>query len=237
MSPGYLAPSAHHTESREDPCPSAPDRVRSLVCLESPYLQRIQPGSRAPWPGPASRLSPTTLMDPGPSGLRLSGKPGLGGGWVITLRKALPLSPARGASPRVVRPTLPAAAPSAERNQLLHQARTTPRALGVAAKFYWLGAPGGCGLGQSGRGHHGVLQTKTVLLEPARAARGRGSAVGTLRPGAGNLPTALCKGRCSPCFGPGAPHGVWMRLSCSTSSSLPVSWGHCGEHTWNVLTL
>lgn len=130
-------------------------------------------------------------MAPGPSGLRLSGKPGPGGDWVMTLRKALPLRPARGASPRAVRPALPAAAPGAERNQWVHQARTTPRALGVAAKFYWLGAPGGCGLGHSGRGYHGVQQTKTVLLGPARAARSRGCTVGTLRPGAGNLQTTL----------------------------------------------
>lgn len=205
VSPGYLAPSADHTESREDICPCASGRLRSLACLESPYLQRIQPGSRAPWPGPASRLSPTTLMAPGPSGLRLSGKPGPGGAWVMTLRKALPLRPARGASPRAVRPALPAAAPGAERNQWVHQARTTPRALGVAAKFYWLGAPGGCGLGHSGRGYHGVQQTKTVLLGPARAARGRGCAVGTQRPGAGNLLTALCEGQGSPCFGTWGP--------------------------------
>lgn len=153
-------------------------------------------------------------------------------------RKALPWRPARGASPRAARPALPAAAPAgAKRNQWVQGERTTPRALGAVAKSHWLGTPGGCGLGHGGRGHQGGQQTKTVLLGPARAAQGRGIAVGTLRPGAGNLPTALCKGRRTLCLDPGAPHGVWMRLSCSTSSSLPVSWGHCGEHTWNAGTL
>lgn len=118
-------------------------------------------------------------------------KPGPGGGWM----ESAPWRPARRASPRAVRPAPPAAAPAgAECNQWVQEARTTPRALGAAAKFHWLRAPGGCGLGPGGRGHYGAQQTKTVLLGPARAAQGRGSAVGTLHTGPPEPPTCLVRG-------------------------------------------
>lgn len=167
-------------------------------------------------------------------GLRLSVLPvhsqvKVAAGWGF-LREALPWHPARPASPRTKRPAPPAA--GAERNQWTHEVRTTPSAPGASAKFHWLGEPRGCGQGRGGWGCHGAQQTKTMLLGPARAAvQGRGSAVGTLRTGARNLPNARCEGRRSLCFDPAAPHSVWMRLCYSTLSSLPVSWGHGVRHT------
>lgn len=175
-------------------------------------------------PGPRLAVGARAVCPPG-------AQPGQGSSWLMTLRKALPRRPARGASPRTARPApprRPQPPADAERNQWVHEAQTTPSALGAAAKAHWLGAPGVWPWARWA-GAPRAQQTKTVLLGPARAAQGRASAVGTQRTGAGNLPTARCEGWRS--------LGVWMALCCSTSSSLPVSWGHGGGHTWNAATL
>lgn len=140
-------------------------QVARLACGSSPYLRRIQPESRAPWPGPATPLSPTTpRAGPGPrlavvtSAIWPPGaQPGQGGNWVATPRKALPWRPACGASPRTARTAPPALAPRGGRAQPIgKRGADTPCAPGAAAAPHWLGKPGGCGLGRGGRGRLGA---------------------------------------------------------------------------------
>lgn len=245
--PGPPKPaSGVHGKVEKTPVPARTRQAACPACPVLPYLRRIQPGSRAPWSGPASRLSPT-ILGPGPPVTveapavwrRL---PGPGGGWVDTLGERSPRRLARRASPLTVRPAPPAAAPRGFRAQPMGTGGTdnTPRSesrrpvsLAERSGRVWprrrrAGAP-----------RSAADKDCASRARPLCAGKGPcgGLAVGTQRTRARNLPTARCEGRCSLGSDPGAPRSVWMQFCCSTSSSLPVSWGRGDEHTWNAAIL
>lgn len=114
-------------------------RTRQAACLArraSPYLRRIQPGSPAPWPGPESRLSPSTprapargwLSRPLLSGLRASSRVGVATGWRL-LEKRFPGVQLAGPPLAPRAPPRQLQAPrggGTERNQSVSETRTHP---------------------------------------------------------------------------------------------------------------
>lgn len=118
-------------------------------------------------PGPRLAVGARAVCPPG-------AQPGQGSSWLMTLRKALPRRPARGASPRTARPAPPAAAPRGCRAQPMgtRGADNTQRS-GCRRQSSLAGSAGGVALGAVGGGATGAADK-----DCASRARPRGAGKG-----------------------------------------------------------